>query len=343
MIESFRPIFQNALSLELVAVTVRELFFFKEAPCNFYALKHNQYKIVLQEFTPLSKNSIRYLIENQLVHLYCRETDYELVKNSLKDSLRNITRSLSIGDPLQNVVNLINILSVTLKHLYTNTTDDELLKLQYQSIKILAQFLVNNNKLHPKIVSEYQKLKHHFMFSQPMLSSIFLIGSLKQTHLLSPKEIENLFITSYFKDIGMSIIPIKKYEDYNLSNYDKVMISKHTEFSIKILSNRISLPVSHLEIIKNHHSFSLMNSHIETFEKDDIDYKVISGFETMIVNIMDIIAAMISGRPFREATSVFDALELVKHLIADKYPQEFKIIVHYFQQFFSIKKKKNNR
>ena len=61
---------------------------------------------------------------------------------------------------------------------------------------------------------------------------------------------------------------------------------------------------------------------------------IIFGFETIAITVLDIIAAMITGRPYQEPTNLFDALELTKSLIVDDYPQEFKLIVNYFKQFF---------
>jgi HD-GYP domain-containing protein (c-di-GMP phosphodiesterase class II) len=54
----------------------------------------------------------------------------------------------------------------------------------------------------------------------------------------------------------------------------------------------------------------------------------------MLVTVMDVISAMISGRPYRKASSLYESLDLIKLLIADQYPQEFKLIVTYFRSFF---------
>lgn len=332
---SLKSIAKDSLNLKLRPISIRDIMYLEETPCNLYGIKNTLFKIVMQEDSILSKISIKKLIKSGHTNLFVKEDDYKKLITFQKNSLVNITRTLSVGSPLTNVKKHLNLITTNMKFLYNNPTDDELLKLQYQSAKNLSHFLFENYKLHPALYNEYIKQKHHFIFAQPLLSSIFLLGALRQSKLLNKKEIESLFITSYFKDIGMSIIPINKYDDSELSEIDKVALAGHAENSINILSGRIPLALKYFEIIKNHHSFSLLNSHIKTNDEDMPHF--ITGFETMMVNIMDIIAAMISGRPFREATSLYDALELIKVLIADQYPQEFKLLVIYFQQFFSKK------
>jgi HD-GYP domain-containing protein (c-di-GMP phosphodiesterase class II) len=54
----------------------------------------------------------------------------------------------------------------------------------------------------------------------------------------------------------------------------------------------------------------------------------------MMISVMDTVAAMTTDRPFRKAESLFKSLDLIRLLIGDKYPQEFKLIVFYFRNFF---------
>ena len=65
---------------------------------------------------------------------------------------------------------------------------------------------------------------------------------------------------------------------------------------------------------------------------------ILTGFETMMVSITDVIAAMVSERPYRPSLPVYRSLEYVKLLIADQYPSEFRLLVSYFKQFYSTSK-----
>ncbi|HLE12918.1 MAG: hypothetical protein A2504_13190 [Bdellovibrionales bacterium RIFOXYD12_FULL_39_22] len=327
------------LGLKMVPINLGELFFLVEAPCNVYGFQNEQYKLILDTGLLINRASIKQIIDNKFFHIYVKEDEYAKYLASFQDAMRTLTRSLSVGDPNKNAISLMNVISLHMRHVYFDNVNDESLKLQYQGVKTLAGFLLEHSKSHPLIMTEYDKLKHNFIWAQPILSSVFLLGVLKHSQVMSKNEIESLFIASYFKDIGMSVISVDKYEAGQLNDDDKLMLLQHPKYSVQLLSGRVPLAHAYLSVIQNHHAFSLLNSYLGDEAISHTPEKVMFGFETVMVNVIDIIAAMISGRPFREATSLYDSLELVKSLIADDYPREFKLIVHYFQQFFSSKKK----
>ncbi len=330
--EPFSAIFQNALNFKLTPVSVREVMLIDFAPCDIYVAEGGPYQVFFYKGNPISSDSIKELVYSGQVQLFVKEENYPDLIALLQEALKKVTRSLSIGNPLENAKRQMNLLTICLGHLYESPTDNQKLNIVFQSIKNLVQFLISNPKLHTEIYREYLAQKHHFILAQPMLSSIFLLGILQQSRLLSHKEIESLFLTSYFKDLGMSAIPIEKYNEPELSDVDKKLFAKHPEISVSLLSGRVPLSPSYLKIIENHHTFSLLGS--DDFDPKEKYDKFIGGFETMIVSASDIIAAMISERPYRSSTTLYDALELIRVLISESYPTEFKFIVHYFRQFF---------
>ena len=253
-----------------------------------------------------------------------------------QDNLRSLTRSLSIGDPYDKGKKILTTLSINLKYLYENPCDDLALNLQFQSIRGLANFLLNNHKIHSNLYRDFSEQKFPYIYSQPMLSSLFLIGILKQVRILSDKEMESLFLASYFKDIGMSLIPEETLNKKVLSPHEKRILRGHAETSVKILQGRVPLGPNYFRIIENHHRFSLLESENVISDASDEEL-IVSGFESVVVSLTDIIAAMISERPYRKSTTLFEALELTKTLIADSYSQEFKVIVSYFKQHFLAK------
>jgi HD-GYP domain-containing protein (c-di-GMP phosphodiesterase class II) len=54
----------------------------------------------------------------------------------------------------------------------------------------------------------------------------------------------------------------------------------------------------------------------------------------MIISVMDTVAAMITERPYRKRQTLFKSLDIIRLLIGEQYPQEFKLIVVYFKNFF---------
>lgn len=325
----------NQLSLQLVPISIRELLFISNCPCDIYGLKEGLFHRTLRKGVFTNKPLLRELIAKGQIHLFVKRKERHLIIDSVQKNLLQITRSLSVGNPADKGKQVINLLTINMGYLYSDPTNDTYLKLQHQCAKNLAYFLINRINLLETLQKDYIKQKHHFIYAQPMIASLFLLGLMKYSQLYSDQEIEELFITSYFKDIGMCSIPTEKYDADNLNDEEKKLLSQHATHSVQILKGRIPIPPNHLTIIQNHHTFSLLNNDLSlNFTKGEGEDEMIAGFETMLVTVMDVISAMITGRPFRKPTKIFEALDLIKILIADQYPQEFRLVVSYFKSFF---------
>jgi HD-GYP domain-containing protein (c-di-GMP phosphodiesterase class II) len=58
------------------------------------------------------------------------------------------------------------------------------------------------------------------------------------------------------------------------------------------------------------------------------------GIESTLVAVFDILVAMTNDRPYRKGLSLYQSLEVIKKMMADEYPQEFKALVVFLKQFF---------
>lgn len=337
MAGAFDALKQNSLALHLVPISIRDLFFITHVPCDVYAQEDGLFARVFLQGQAVDQNMLRGLVQRKMLRPFVPPEGLEKLVQMHQESLMQVTRSLSIGDPLEKARRQLNLLTVNMGHLYRDTSNDQLLNLQFQSIKNLASFLIENHDLHTDLFFEYQKQKHHYVFAQPMISSLFVIGLLRLSHMFSAKEMETLFTTSYFKDIGMSSIPVEKYEQKKLSRVDRRIFLGHAKQSVVILEGRLPLGPASMKIIEHHHSFSLLKNE-SSEEAEEVSAQLLTGIELVVVTVMDMIAAMISERPYRGPTSLFEALELVKNLFSDQHPQEFKLMVNYFRTFFSSNK-----
>lgn len=334
MHEHYNAIAKTGLSLKLYPLSIRELMYIPKVPCDVYTYNNQSFKIIISKNTPIDSSRIRELVRQGDVDYYIFKENHILIRQEIQKNLTLVTRSLSVGNAIENAKQQMNLLTINMGYLYNKPTDDDILALQYQCSKNLAYFLIKNINNHEVLYKEFLKQNHHFIYAQPLIASLFTLGLLKYSKKYNDQEIEALFITSYFKDIGMSSIPESKYNDEYLSNEDKILMNSHAKHSVEILKGRINLTPNHYLIIEHHHSFSLLKSNYDITPRRKDDLKSVFGFETVIISIMDIIAAAIHGRPFREPIKVFDALSLIKNLIVDKYPQEFKMIVGYYKKFF---------
>lgn len=318
------------LAFNLTPISVRELSIIKCSPCHIYAYIDLSFRPIIKRGTVFTKDILkRHLIEQ--TPLFVQHQDFPLVLEIVQKKLLNSARSLSIGNPLNNSKKFTNYLSINMEYLYKDPINTETLTIQGQSMVNFAHFLIENTNIHRSIYQEVLKQKFHYTVSQPLLSSILLLSFLKSTHLFSMKDMETLFITSYFKDIGMSLIPREALDSEFLNEREKKLISDHPQNSVKILSGRLPLSANHLKIIEGHHQFSQLNTEISSLRKRG----TIQGIESLLINTMDIIAAMITERPYRNSIGIFESLELIRVMIADKYPQEFKQLVSFFHHFFN--------
>lgn len=326
---------QSSLSLNLKPLFVGQLSIIEALRDSAYGYIDGVFKEVIRPNETITNDFIRKYASETSKEIFVSEKDYKEINEYLKNELMKITRSLSIGDPLKNTTRHVNFLSLQMANLYLDPFDDELLNNQFQSSKNLSSILLNNKGLSKQLYQNILKQGHHYTISQPLLSSIMLLGYFQTIGLFSEKEVQTLFLTSYFKDIGMSFIPREKFELMHLSEFDKKIFSEHAENSMKILQGRIPLGQNQLEIIKNHHflNYKIQSLVLKQESIENADF--IHGVESTILSATDILVAMTTYRPYREPQSLFQALELLKKVLADEYPQEFKNLVNFLRQFFS--------
>lgn len=326
---------QHRLSLKLKSILVGELYLAKTLKHPVYIFKSGIFHPVINEGTVPTKEQIQALIKNNHREVYVYPEDITDIKKNLESALTKVTRSLSVGDPLENGTKDLKLLSLNLGELYENPHNDELLMLQFQSTQNLSKFLMENKKLQPLFYQNLLKENFHFTLSQPMLSSMLMLAFLQSIHLFHDKEMENLFLASYLKDIGISMIPNDKYDLKTLTTRDQELFASHADFSFDLLEGRVPLSKNYLTIIKHHHFLNdKMKELVARDRKKKAEPDLIFGIESTLVAVFDILVAMTSERPYRKGMSLYQSLELIKKMMADEYPQEFRALVIFLKQFY---------
>lgn len=325
---------QHRLSLKLRPILVGELYLARKLKNPVYIFKNGLFYPVVNEGSVPTKEQINTLIKNAHREVYIYPEDIQEIKKNLETALVKVTRSLSVGDPLENGTKDLKLLSLNLGGLYENPHNDELLMLQFQSTQNLSKFLMENKKHQPQFFQNLIRENFHFTLSQPMLSSVLLLSFLQSIHLFHDKEVENLFLASYLKDIGISMIPDDKYDLKTLTTRDQELFANHADFSFELLEGRIPLSKNYLTIIKHHHFLNDKMKDLLQKDKKKSEPDLIFGLESTLVSVFDILVAMTNDRPYRKGMSLFQSLELIKMMMADEYPQEFKALVIFLKQFY---------
>lgn len=326
---------QHRLALKLRPVLVGELYLIKRLKGPVYVFKAGAFYPVINAGLSPSKDVIMTLIKNNHKEVYLLADDLIEIRNNLEAALTKVTRSLSVGDPIENGSKDLKLLSLNLGGLYKNPHNDDLLMLQFQSSQNLSKFLLENKKHQLSLFQSLSLETFHFTLTQPMLSSLLLLYFLQSIHLFHDKEVENLFLASYLKDIGLSLIPDDKYDIKTLTTRDLDLFAGHADFSFELLDGRIPISKNYLTIIKHHH---FLNDKLKTLlqkeKKKRIEPDIIFGIESTLISVFDMLVAMTTDRPYRKSIGLFQALEIIKKTMADDYPQEFRALVVFLKQFY---------
>lgn len=317
----------NHLGLQLKPVAIREFIFLDKAPCLVYKYYRGGFHLIWQPDDSITREQLKNFIEKGHKELFVRYSDYELISGTWKNSLLQTTRSLSVGNPLKKGIQQLNLLSLSLQNLYHHPLEDGNLTQQFQGVKNFGHFLLENPELIKTFYHELANYKYHYTLLQPMLASLALIGYFKKLKMFSDDDLVKFFITSYFKDIGMSLVPNEKYAIKSLNSTDRELFDRHPFNSVNILQNRIPLSKEQLFLIENHHRLTSPQ-----FKQENKD--AIYGMETTFTSVIDIIVAMTQDRPYRARTNLFDSLQHAKNILDDSFQQEFKLLVYFFRDFF---------
>lgn len=327
--ESYSHLMHNTLSLKLKEVHASKLLLIDMLKDDAYCYEEGHFTKKILKDTGISQET---LSEIQ-TPIYISHEDFKIIQEKLSDRLLTLTRSLSIGNPLKNGAKHASLLTMQLSNLYDDPYDDELLTSHFQSSKNLSTLLYNNKKIQKSLYHYLKKQNYHFAHTQPLLSSILLLAFIQHTNMFNEKEAHNLFLTSYFKDIGMSFIPREKLEVAHLSENDKKIFAEHAKFSLSLLEGRVPISRTHLNLIANHHFLNYVIQSKATNRPLPPEAEILTGVESVLLSAIDILVAMTTERPYRKKVSVYRALELLKKVIADDYPQEFRKLVIFIRQF----------
>ena len=314
-------------------IYVGQLSFIDALTYPVYSYQKGQFKPVLSPREGITDQFIKQYATEVSREIYIHYRDYEQMRESISEGLTQLSRSLSMGDSVKKTSRHAGLLTLQLGQLYDNPYDDQLLTSQFQSSKNLGQFLLTDKEIVHPLYQNVLKQGHDFVLAQPLLSSLLLLNFLQNVSMFSGKEIQSLFLASYFKDMGMSFVPQSRRNIDELEAADHKVLDLHAEQSVKLLRGRVPLPENYLTMIENHH---FMNAKIAKLasHQEVKDGEFIYGIETTLLSAFDLLVAMTSDRPYRKADSIYRALELLKLTISKDYPKEYRSIVLFIRSFF---------
>ncbi len=319
----------SSLIFKLTSVSLREIIIFSDNfPCDVYQKINGVPHKIFTKNQSIDKSQLQKVIQENKSSLFIIKEDKKIIIENINKQLITKCRNLSQGNIENNIKNTMELLAIHMSYLYEKPNDNHIIKSHFQIVKNLANALVIRPHLISKMYNWYDKKQYYYIISQPIQSSLLVMGFLSEAKAIKESEIiVDTFITSYFKDIGMALLPQYLYKKKFLSEDELITISNHPEYSVNILSKNAPISKNQLDIILNHHNISSSKNKLDT----------LIGMETFIISAMDILCATIHTRPYREEIPLFTSLGILSNLFSDKHPHEFKLIVNYCKDFFQIK------
>lgn len=327
---------QHQVGLNLVPVTIQQLLILERPIGQIFINTNGVYKAIFDPQAIIRPIEIEQYYKKGITQFYATEEDFNQIKNLMFQKLQDATRKLSVGDALESGTHYLLTLVQNLSILYEDYHNQKLLSLIFQTSPSFTVYLQANKKIITDLYKAISLERSHYLFKQPVLSSLFLTSFITQYNIFSTREVQDLFLISLLKDLGMCFLPREAWDLRDLDSHQQEALNKHTQNSVQLLKDRIPIHHSGLHIIEHHH---FHNDTVRTFLKDqkvEQDPSLIHGIETTIVALSDLVCAMHSDRPYRKAYSI-DVIKKITHLILkDNYTEEDKLLIKFIDHFFDL-------
>ena len=100
--DSLHYLQQYHASLEMVPLALRELFNIEFVPCDIYGLKNGLFELILKQESPVDKKQLAAILSHSNGTLYTLKDEHKKIVKKQQDLLRISTRSLSMGNTIEN-------------------------------------------------------------------------------------------------------------------------------------------------------------------------------------------------------------------------------------------------
>ncbi|MDH4467113.1 MAG: hypothetical protein QE271_03575 [Bacteriovoracaceae bacterium] len=325
----------NQLGLTLSPVSFQQLTLLAKCLSDVYTHHEGTFVKVFEGDQKINPKVLSAWRQKGIYQFFVAKDDQKKIYEMAYKNFQEVTRQLSIGQPLEKGTIFLTQLGDLLNMLYDDYQNEELLRLIFHTSQSFYYYLEQNSNLIRLHYGTVARLPISFYFKQPILSSLFMIGFLLEYQIAGSRENVDLFSVSLLKDVGMSLVPRDSWNKKVLDQTDRLCLDKHSNHSVMLLREHLPLNKSQLHIIEHHHfQNELVRKIINDDKSINSSQDVIQGFETMIVAISDLVAAMTSERPYRPKYPSEVVQNVIKSLTQINYPTETKMLINFFRNFY---------
>ncbi len=235
-----------------------------------------------------------------------REIDSELLRGALAASLPAVLGNQKIS-PVERSKTTYSIAAKVLGRLFVRESplDRNGLVLTRQPIDSIALGLLECQEMMWAMVATMQK--HAATHTHAINTAVYGIALARSVPLGGQAAIRSVALGGLFHDIGMSRLPralLDKAEP--LDSVEWKMVQGHVKTGHEMIVRAVGHPPDYAHIIAEHHERCDGSGYPMGRDASDI------ALDSQVVSIADAFDALTTSRPFKPASSPFDALQLMR-------------------------------
>ncbi len=293
--------------------------FFRNQRVSIFAISPSNIELIKKNNEFLEKEGSDFLQKfGNYERFMVFEKDYDFILNQIIEKLRLNARGLSMGNIDKNLQLTSYYLLLAYQFYMMNPFYHPLLQIILQSVGMIYECLLLRPKYTFELIRSTQKYPFPYEIKQGFLSSLFFIAFSIEANFFTPNQKEELFFTSFIKDIGNAFIPPLLFSKYPLTKEEKEQMNRHQKYSLDLIRGKLVLSQNTLKMIESHHITSSL------YDNTYLNYCVY-GAELFFINTCDIYAAMISPRPFRPPEKNQKIFQVLKDSFNQTFSSELKI------------------
>jgi putative nucleotidyltransferase with HDIG domain len=271
----------------------------------FLRLSETNFAHVFSEKTGLDYKRLNSYVQKGVQRLFIRKSDEDKFKLYVNRAAEDIFEDPTLPGQ-KRIAALLNMTEQNMTEVFSKVpVNDETALKTKKVVNSYIRLLIEK----PSTLAMILKLVSHgdYLYYHSIAVSIFSLFIARASGQFNQRSLETVGMGGFFHDIGCVHFPEGIYEDKpDLSDAEKQIIHAHPKVGLKMIEEAKNIPDEVRYIVYQHHEGPGATGYPNGIRGPVIYYPA------KIVAIADAFSSLISQRPFREAMSVVQAIEVLK-------------------------------
>ncbi|MEM7168387.1 MAG: HD domain-containing phosphohydrolase [Planctomycetota bacterium] len=271
-------------------------------PFQLFTRIEGEFIVYRRENLPFTQNQRVALIDNDVQVLYVLPEEIDFYWLYLNDSIHKLIDTED--DPLENRASVFYRSTFELsKRIYDVPLGHENVDKVQDLVTTSVEYLDQKQRLHELMPAMEQ---HPTVYSHSLNVSQFGLALAREIGISSKAELEAIGMGLLLQDYGMLQIPESLlFKEGPLSFDEWAAVKRHPSYGVEILDRIAEVPAVTREIVFSHHERLDGSGYPQGLSGAELSLPV------RIAGLVDVFCSLISTRPYREAYTTFEALEIL--------------------------------